>query len=99
MISCANCRESTLDTNFTRKVYGVSHLEERGPECYIIIRKGDTDVLRSKVPKRRRTDGTRQAYLEKSKQIPITYKVTCLKKKWDRSKFERTGNALRDGNA
>ena len=40
--SCAKRTKSTLDTNLTRKVWVVSHLAESHPECYIIIRKGDT---------------------------------------------------------
>ena len=36
--------KSTLDTNLTRKVWLVSHLARKVPGCYIIIRKGDTNV-------------------------------------------------------
>ena len=44
MNSCAIPLKSTIDTSLTRKVWSASHLAKRGPECYIIIRKGDTNV-------------------------------------------------------
>ena len=44
MICCAKWTKSALSTNLAEKVWAASHLAKRGPECYIIIRKGDTNV-------------------------------------------------------
>ena len=44
MESCAKRTKSTYDTILTRKVWTGSHLAKLHPECYIIIRRGDTNV-------------------------------------------------------
>jgi hypothetical protein len=44
MVYCAKEPKSTYDTILTKKVWAGSHLEKPYPECYIIVRKGDTNV-------------------------------------------------------